>query len=74
MYGVHHPYSQEKSADEKAHQEKADHIVNVVLNIMDKNKDEKISLEEFEASGVNALPSFEGLGAEGHHYDVESGE
>ncbi|KAI5120783.1 hypothetical protein M0805_002410 [Coniferiporia weirii] len=72
IYGVHHPYSQKKSKDEQAHQEKADHIVNVVLGIMDKNKDGKISLEEFVASGVHALPSFEGLGAEGHHYDVES--
>lgn len=41
---------------------------------MDKNKDGKITLEEFEASGISALPRFEGLGAEGHHYDVESGE
>ncbi|THH03834.1 hypothetical protein EW145_g5967 [Phellinidium pouzarii] len=72
IYGVHHPYSQKKSKDEQAHQEKADHIVNVVLGIMDKNKDGKISLEEFVASGVHALPSFDGLGAEGHHYDVES--
>ncbi|KAH8110604.1 hypothetical protein DFH11DRAFT_1690686 [Phellopilus nigrolimitatus] len=72
VYGVHHPYSQKKSKDEQAHQEKADHIVNVVLSVMDKNKDGKVSLEEFLASGLNALPSFEGLGAEGHHYDVES--
>ena len=40
---------------------------------MDKNNDGKISLDEFVAAGVHALPSFEGLGAEGHHYDVESG-
>ena len=52
---------------------KADHIVNVVLGNMDKNKDGKLSPEEFEAAGLNALPMFEGLGAEGHHYDVESG-
>lgn len=70
---MHHPYSQKKSPDEEAHQKKADHIVNTVLGIMDKNKDGQISLDEFVASGVQALPSFEGLGAEGHHYDVESG-
>jgi nucleobindin len=40
---------------------------------MDKDKDGKISLSEFEAVGLDALPSFEELGAEGHHYDVESG-
>jgi hypothetical protein len=40
---------------------------------MDKDKDGKITLSEFEAAGLAALPSFENLGAEGHHYDVESG-
>lgn len=40
---------------------------------MDKNKDGKITMEEFVASGDSALPNFEALGAEGHHYDVESG-
>lgn len=40
---------------------------------MDKNNDGKITLAEFEAAGLAALPSFENLGAEGHHYDVESG-
>ncbi|KAL5533741.1 hypothetical protein ACEPAG_201 [Sanghuangporus baumii] len=72
IYGVHHPYSQKKSADEEAHQKKAEHIVSTVLNIMDKDSDGKISLEEFLEKGVKALPSFDGLGAEGHHYDVES--
>lgn len=71
---MHHPYSQKKSADEIAHQKKADHIVSSVLNIMDKDGDGKISLEEFLEKGVQALPNFDGLGAEGHHYDVESGE
>jgi len=74
VYGVHHPYSQKKSADEEAHQAKADHIVNTVLSIMDKDGDGKVSLTEFLEKGVESLPSFEGLGAEGHHYDVESGE
>lgn len=44
-----------------------------ILNIVDKNKDGKITLEEFEEVGVRGLPSFEHEGAEGHHYDVESG-
>ena len=72
IYGVHHVYSQKKSKDEQAHQEKADHIVNSILILMDANKDGKIQLEEFEATGVDALPSFENMGADGHHYDVES--
>lgn len=29
--------------------------------------------EEFEAAGFKGLPSFDDIGAEGHHYDVESG-
>lgn len=70
---MHHPYSQKKSADEEAHQQKADHIVNTVLSIMDTDKDGKISQDEFVAAGVHSLPNFDGLGAEGHHYDVESG-
>lgn len=74
IYGVHHIYSQKKSKDEQAHQDKADHIVNSVLSVMDKNNDGQISLDEFVAAGLNALPNFDGLGAEGHHYDVESGE
>lgn len=69
---MHHPYSQKKSADEAAHSAKAEHIVRAVLDIMDTDKDGKISAEEFNKAGVRALPSFENLGAEGHHYDVES--
>lgn len=30
-------------------------------------------MSEFEAAGLAALPNFDELGAEGHHYDVESG-
>ena len=40
----------------------------------DRDGDEKISLEEFRAAGLDGLPNFDDLGAEGHHYDVESGE
>ena len=40
---------------------------------MDKNGDGKITLDEFKKVGLDGLPNFEDLGAEGHHYDVESG-
>jgi hypothetical protein len=73
IYGVHHVYSKKLSPDDKAHQEKAEHVVRTVLMVMDKNGDGKITPEEFEAVGLDELPSFDGLGADGHHYDVESG-
>ncbi|PCH34092.1 hypothetical protein WOLCODRAFT_22453 [Wolfiporia cocos MD-104 SS10] len=72
IYGVHHVYSQKKSKDEIQHQQKADHIVNTVLGKIDKDKDGKISQEEFVETGLEGLPNFDDLGAEGHHYDVES--
>ncbi|EPT03458.1 hypothetical protein FOMPIDRAFT_1022421 [Fomitopsis schrenkii] len=72
IYGVHHAYSQKKSKDEIEHQKKADNIVNTVLEKLDKNKDGKISLDEFLAVGLDGLPNFDDLGAEGHHYDMES--
>ena len=59
--------------DEEEHQQKAKLVVDTVFEAIDKDKDGKITLEEFEAAGLDALPSFENLGAEGHHYDVESG-
>jgi hypothetical protein len=37
------------------------------------NKDGVIQPEELEQIGLSGLPNFEELGAEGHHYDVESG-
>jgi hypothetical protein len=37
------------------------------------NKDGVIQAEELEQIGLSGLPNFEELGAEGHHYDVESG-
>jgi len=59
--------------DDEEHQQKAKLVVDTVFEAIDKDKDGKITLEEFEAVGLDALPSFENLGAEGHHYDVESG-
>ena len=59
--------------DEVEHQKKADHIVDTVLSLMDKDGDGAISLEELKAVGLDGLPNFDDLGAEGHHYDVESG-
>ncbi|THH33129.1 hypothetical protein EUX98_g1018 [Antrodiella citrinella] len=72
VYGVHHIYSQKKSKDEEEHKRKAEQIVNTVLTAIDKDGDEKISLEEFSAVGLDGLPNFDDLGAEGHHYDIES--
>lgn len=40
---------------------------------MDKNGNGLIEKSEFEAAGWEGLESFHELGAEGHHYDVESG-
>jgi hypothetical protein len=62
-----------RGQDEVEHQKKATYISDSVLSLMDKDKDGKVSPEEFEAAGFDGLPTFEGLGAEGHHYDVESG-
>lgn len=72
VYGVHHIFSQKMSADDKAHQEKADKIVVAVLQKMDTNKDGMVSVEEFEKAGLAGLPDFSSLGAEGHHYAEES--
>lgn len=43
-----------------------------MLNLLDQNRDLKISPEEFEAVGLDGLPNFDSMGAEGHHYDIES--
>jgi len=72
IYGVHHVYSQKKSKDDIEHQKKADHIVTTVLGLLDKDKDGKVTQEEFVSVGLDGLPNFDDLGAEGHHYDVES--
>ncbi|KAL4252520.1 hypothetical protein ABKN59_002722 [Abortiporus biennis] len=72
VYGVHHVYSKRKTPDEEKHQQKADHITNTVLKILDTDGDGKVSMKELEDKGIGALPNFDDLGAEGHHYDVES--
>ncbi|KAG6877600.1 hypothetical protein C0993_005726 [Termitomyces sp. T159_Od127] len=58
--------------DEVAHQKKADHIVDTVLRLLDLDHDGRVSPEELEKVGLDGLPNFDDLGAEGHHYDVES--
>lgn len=73
IYGVHHIYSQKKSKDDEEHQKKADHITSKVLGILDRDNDGMVSAKEFQKAGMDALPNFDDLGAEGHHYDVESG-
>ncbi|PVF97707.1 hypothetical protein CPB86DRAFT_807121 [Serendipita vermifera] len=72
VYGVHHEYSKAKTPDEKAQQAKADTIVDAILKKMDKNGNGLIERSEFEAAGWEGLESFKELGADGHHYDVES--
>jgi hypothetical protein len=59
--------------DDVDHQKKADYIAQTILDLMDKDKDGKITLAEFTKFGYKGLPSFDNIGAEGHHYDVESG-
>ncbi len=61
------------SQDEIEHRNKANLVVQGVLEKLDLNSDGRITPEELEKVGLAGLPNFEGLGAEGHHYDVESG-
>ncbi|KAF8640943.1 hypothetical protein AX17_000590 [Amanita inopinata Kibby_2008] len=72
IYGVHHVYSQKKSKDEIEQQKKADFVVEEMLKTFDLDKDGKITKKELERISLNKLPNFDRLGAEGHHYDVES--
>ncbi|KAL5640341.1 hypothetical protein ACGC1H_007569 [Rhizoctonia solani] len=72
IYGVHHVYSKRKTPTEEAQAAKAKQVADAVLAAMDANGDGFITMEEFLAKGLDALPDFSSLGAEGHHYDVES--
>ena len=59
--------------DDIEHMKKAEYIVKEVLKKLDSDQDGRVSQREFTTAGLDALPNFEGMGAEGHHYDVESG-
>ena len=72
IYGVHHVYSKRKTPNEEAQAAKAKQVADAVLAAMDTNGDGFVTMEEFLAKGLDALPDFSSLGAEGHHYDVES--
>ncbi|CAE6428497.1 unnamed protein product [Rhizoctonia solani] len=72
IYGVHHEYSKRKTPTEEAQAAKAKQVADAVLAAMDANGDGFVTMEEFLAKGLDALPDFSALGAEGHHYDVES--
>jgi hypothetical protein len=74
IYGVHHEYSKRKTPSEEAQAAKAQQVAEAVLAAFDANKDGFITMAEFLDKGLDALPDFSSLGAEGHHYDVESGE
>lgn len=41
---------------------------------MDTDGDGVVSEAEFLAVGLEGLPDYSALGAEGHHYDTESGK
>jgi len=72
MYGIRHVYARALSKDEEEQNRKGEIIAQEVLKIFDLNNDGKISPEELETVGLEKLPNFDNLGAEGHHYDVES--
>lgn len=59
-------------SQEKDITEKAKVVSDKVLEVMDMNRDGKISADEFIAAGTAGLPSFEGFKDLGHHYDEES--
>jgi nucleobindin len=73
VYGMHHTFAQRQSKGEEEHSRKSKLVVDTVLEKLDTDRDGRISLAELEAVGVDALPTFDHLGAEGHHYDIESG-
>ncbi|OWZ74637.1 hypothetical protein C365_06975 [Cryptococcus neoformans Bt85] len=71
VYGLHHHSLKDKLG--RGHADgRAQNIVAQVLDALDKDRDGKISLDEFLAGGTQGLPSFEGYKDLGHHYDEES--
>ncbi|KAF9041172.1 hypothetical protein BDP27DRAFT_1244538, partial [Rhodocollybia butyracea] len=72
VYGVHHVYSIKQSKVLLSTRKKADHITAQVLLLLDADKDGRVSVAEFEKVGLDGLPNFADMGAEGHHYDEES--
>ncbi|PWN52787.1 hypothetical protein IE53DRAFT_404967 [Violaceomyces palustris] len=74
IYGVHHSTSVKHSENYEVHDEKANHIIKVLGERLDKNGDGVITKAEFIAGGPDGLPLFEeyGKGVLGHHYDEES--
>ncbi|WVQ79039.1 hypothetical protein IAT38_001131 [Cryptococcus sp. DSM 104549] len=72
VYGLHHHSVKDKIPQQEKVDERTQHIVDKVLQVLDTNGDGKISLEEFMAGGKEGLPSFEGYKDLGHHYDEES--
>ncbi|KIL71409.1 hypothetical protein M378DRAFT_154971 [Amanita muscaria Koide BX008] len=72
VYGVHHVYSQKTSKDDEEHKQKADRVTQGLLDAFDLNKDGVITLDELKKVGLDNMPNFDNIGAEGHHYDVES--
>ncbi|KAH7100145.1 hypothetical protein BKA62DRAFT_707746 [Auriculariales sp. MPI-PUGE-AT-0066] len=71
VYGVHHDWNP-KDKDLAKIKVKADQVVDRVLKLLDKDGDGRVSQAEFQSAGFNGLPDMRDLGAEGHHYDVES--
>jgi len=72
VYGMHHEYSKALSPDEQVQKQRAEAVVKAVLAKIDTDKNGFIDQKEFEAAGWPGLETFKDVGADGHHYDVES--
>lgn len=60
VYGLHHHSVKEKIPQPEVVDERTKKVVEEVLQKLDTNKDQKVSLDEFLAGGNDGLPSFEG--------------
>ena len=60
VYGVHHHSVKQKHPEQEKQDKRSSAIVQAVLQSLDKDVDQKITLEEFLAGGNEGLPSFEG--------------